>query len=32
MRQRLSRARAALDRHMTATDAPGLPRLKEVTT
>ena len=32
MRQRLSRARAALDRHMTATDAPGLPALKEVTT
>ena len=32
MRQRLSRARAALDRQMTATDAPGLPALKEVTT
>jgi RNA polymerase sigma-70 factor (ECF subfamily) len=32
MRQRLSRARAALDRQMTATDAPGLSALKEVTT
>ena len=32
MRQRLSRARTALDRHMTATDAPGLPALIEVTT
>jgi len=32
MRQRLSRARSALDRQMTATDAPGLRALKEVTT
>jgi len=31
MRQRLSRARAALDRQMTTTDAPGLSALKEVT-
>jgi RNA polymerase sigma-70 factor (ECF subfamily) len=32
MRQRLSRARAALDHQMTTTDAPGLSVLKEVTT
>jgi RNA polymerase sigma-70 factor (ECF subfamily) len=32
MRQRLSRARAALDRQMTTTDAPGLSALKEVAT
>jgi RNA polymerase sigma factor (sigma-70 family) len=32
MRQRLSRARAALDRQMTATNAPGLAVLKEVPT
>jgi RNA polymerase sigma factor (sigma-70 family) len=30
MRQRLNRARAALDRQMTATDTPGLSALKEV--
>ena len=30
MRQRLSRARSALERQMTATDAPGLRALKEV--
>ena len=32
MRQRLSRARAALDRQMTTTDTPGLSVLKEVIT
>ena len=32
MRQRLSRARAALDRQMATTDTPGLSALKEVTT
>ena len=32
MRQRLSRARAALDRQMTMTDTPGLPALKEIIT
>ena len=32
MRQRLSRARAMLDQQISATAAPGLSRLKEVTT
>jgi RNA polymerase sigma-70 factor (ECF subfamily) len=32
MRQRLSRARALLDRQLTATDSPGLAVLNEVTT
>jgi RNA polymerase sigma-70 factor (ECF subfamily) len=32
MRQRLSRARVLVDRHLTATDAPGLTALREVTT
>ena len=32
MRQRLSRARALLDRHLTETDLPGLAVLKEVVT
>jgi RNA polymerase sigma-70 factor (ECF subfamily) len=32
MRQRLSRARALVDRHLTATDGPGLTALREVIT
>ena len=32
MRQRLSRARALLDRQLTATDTPGLSALKEIVT
>jgi RNA polymerase sigma-70 factor (ECF subfamily) len=32
MRQRLSRARALVDRHLTATDSPGLTVLREVIT
>ena len=32
MRQRLSRARALVDRHLTATDSPGLTALREVIT
>jgi hypothetical protein len=32
MRQRLARARALLDRQLTATDTPGLAALKEVIT
>ena len=32
MRQRLSRARALVDRHLTATDTPGLAALREVIT
>jgi RNA polymerase sigma-70 factor (ECF subfamily) len=32
MRQRLARARAVLDRQLTATDTPGLAALKEVIT
>ena len=32
MRQRLSRARALVDRHLSATDSPGLTALREVIT
>jgi DNA-directed RNA polymerase specialized sigma24 family protein len=32
MRQRLSRARSLLDRHLTATESRGLTSLNEVTT
>src|SRR5512134_43826 len=32
LRQRLSRARALVDRHLTATDSPGLTALREVIT
>lgn len=32
MRQRLSRARALVDRHLSATDGPGLTALREVIT